>query len=115
MKAILKHVANQYILIVDERPTINEWYLDDADNVRLSYVSDTTFWLSRGNYCKILAHENLDGVKGIKFKDKEYILSNIPKHVRFRDDETTWKEYLEQYIDTEVEVTEKEDYYLIRL
>lgn len=113
MKATLKHVANQYILIVDERPKQNEWWYHQ--NGVINNINNELNDPDYNDCCRIIAAESLDGVKGIGFKDKEYILNNIPKHIRFKNDETTWKEYLEQYIDTEVEVTKEEDYWLVRL
>lgn len=105
-KAILKHVANQYILIVEGKPKQTQWYLDDAGKIRINYINDYDYWVNRPNYKCIIAAENLDGVKGIRFR--------IDRVSLFTSD-VSYKNILNNLIDTEVEVTEEEDYYLIRL
>lgn len=108
MKATLKHASGQYVLIVDERPKQNEWYYyinselnDPISQALFGYGKHSDWW-------RIIAAENLEGIKGIRFKcyDTEtnrYIITSEPK------------EYVKPYIDTEVELTEEEDYWVVRL
>ena len=110
MKAILKHVDNQYILIVDEWPSHKElWYYYNGFTDKISNnpndINSEYWW-------RIIAAENLDGVKGIRFKV-------IPTGGNCIDDDRNIEEVINEkaklLIDTEVEVTEEKYYYLIRL
>ena len=99
MKATLKHVANQYILIVDERPRHGEWLYHP--NGVINNINNELNDPDYNDCCRIIAAENVEGVKGIKIKTDDFF-------------SITDEEYFE-LIDTEVEVTEEENYWLVRL
>lgn len=99
MKAILKHVANQYILIVDKRPRHLEWWYHP--NGVINNINNELNDPDYNDCCRIIAAENLEGVKRIKVDFKRLMSISDEEFVSF--------------IDTEVEVTEEKDYYLIRL
>lgn len=99
MKATLKHVANQYILIVDERPRHNEWWYHPngvINNIN-NELNDPDY-----NDCwRIIAAENLNGVKRIKVDFKRLMSISDEEFISL--------------IDTEVEVKEREEYWVVRL
>lgn len=103
-KATLKHVANQYILIVDERPRQNEWWYHP--NGVINNINNELNDPDYNDCCRIIAAQNLEGVKTIRI-----LLSKKTLFTKVSEYEKLFK----KFIDTEVEVTENEDYYLIRL
>lgn len=68
MKATLKHASGQYVLIVDERPKENEWYLDIESEVYNDIIIQNIINVFYPTWWRIIAAENLKGVKGIRFK-----------------------------------------------
>lgn len=108
-KATLKHVANQYVLIVNEPIVDKNLYSILLNRIGEKLTQNQVFYLKSCNLkglSSIIAAENLDGVKGIRFR--------IDRVSLFTSD-VSYKNILNNLIDTEVEVTEEEDYYLIRL
>lgn len=105
MKTTLKHVANQYILIVDERPRHGEWWYHP--NGVINNINNELNDPDYNDCCRIIAAENLNGVKGIAMIIDDRIITDIELISDF------FNEY--RFTDTEIEVTEEEDYYLIRL
>lgn len=101
MKATLKHVANQYILIVDERPKIGEYYYRTQINIR-ECIYDSEY---DDNDFKIIAAENLDGVKGIALNVDDTLIT----------DKSLIHDLLNEVSFEEVEVTEHEDYWVVRV
>lgn len=100
-KATLKHVANQYILIVDERPELLDWFYD----IKHKTINKNTFTQIEipDTWDKIIAAENLDDVKGIKYKLDDRLTIYQKGDVIMRS------------IDTEIEVIEEENYWVVRL
>ena len=90
MTATLKHTTQGYVLIVDERPSIGDW----------SYNFDNTFLYGDK---KIIAAENLEGVKGIRIEHNNHLLQSKSKRVH---------EILDG---KEVEATEHEEYWVVEL
>ena len=106
MTATLKHVANQYILIVDESPINGQWYYDKineaivkAHHIKYDYNLYPKLW-------RIIAAQNLDGVKTIRI-----LLSKKTMFTKVGE----YKKLFKKLIDTEVEVTEEENYWVVRL
>ena len=99
MKATLKHVGNQYILIVNERPAKNEYYYD----FELDYIGFDVSGIGKkhNEMWRIIAAENLEGVKRIKVDFKRLMSISDEEFISL--------------IDTEVELTEHEDYWVVRL
>lgn len=101
MKATLKHVDNQYILIVDERPKIGNWYINTA------FFNPIIFYKSKNDFQhfehKIIAAENINGVKGIRIEYNNHLLKSKQSRIR------------EMLDGKEVQVTECKDYWLVRL
>lgn len=119
MKATLKHVANQYILIATQDtktlgspPIIGKWYLTQqgfkVKTWDLKQYTKPNILLKSNlvSYVyEVLASEYIIDLPTIIIQHKGLYL--LPK----KDIETL----MQSRVDTEVEVTEEEDYYLIRL
>lgn len=105
MKATLKHVANQYILIVDERPRHGEWWYYVNSGQRYPITRAIEGYGKHSEWWRIIAAENLDGVKGIALNvDDTLITDKILIH-----------DLLNEVSFEEVEVTEEEDYWVVKL
>lgn len=100
-KATLKHVANQYILIVDERPRHNEWWYHP--NGVINNINNELNDPDYNDCCRIIAAENLESVKGIRIEYNNHLLKSKQSRIR------------EMLDGKEVQVTECKDYWLVRL
>lgn len=121
MKATLKHASGQYVLIQTKHtkelgtpPILGNWYLTLQHGIKSKtwdlrqYTKENPLLkanLVSGVY-QVIAAENLEGVKGIKFK--------VNKAIIFHND-GNYKMLVKKLIDTEVEVTEKQEYWIVRL
>jgi hypothetical protein len=49
--------TNNYLLVVDNSEIkMDDWYLDDNNNLRISVTSDKDYWSKRNRYKKVIAH-----------------------------------------------------------
>lgn len=106
MKVTLKHTTQGYVLIVDERPEGEEWFLDLTSN---DYKDEILECISENNWdswWRIIASETpLEGVKGIALNVDDTLIT----------DKALIHDLLKEVSFEEVQATEHEDYYLITL
>lgn len=73
---------NEFILCSeDEVKNMNEWYIDDANELRCSITDDKDYWSRRTDYKKVIAHTNHPELPKINFNglDKEFGYVDVEK------------------------------------
>lgn len=108
MTATLKNTPQGYVLIVDERPKIGDKYISIyTGNTYTRQMENDKQYSS--NHFKIIASETpLEGVKGIRFHIKDSLTNTYATAVG-------WDRYIKDHIDTEVQATEHEEYWVVGL
>lgn len=68
MKCTLRKVDGGIVATIDERLKQNQWYLDDTNQVRITYINDNDYWVQRKDYKYIIASTIPN--------DRKYIIGN---------------------------------------
>lgn len=123
-KAKLKHASGQYVLIktkdtkeLGTPPILGNWYLTLQHGINKTKTWDLRQYTKENPLLKanlvsgvyqVIAADNLDGVKGIRFNIKDPVNNDYLNAMGF-------DKLFESLIDTEVEVTEDGEYWIVRL